>query len=294
MGGCFRNTPMKRTIRQRYRGFGRTGASGLTPINRNLEALAKQLYDYWFVQFDFPDEQGKPYKSSGGKMVWSEELKCLIPSTFTIENLISLDIYNSDYTANGSFAGLAENVVYNEGEKYALLLRVVDFNNNFSNQDKFVYINKHGYDYLKSCHLEGDEIIICNVGNAGATFRCPPLDMKMALGPNGIVVNNAKWNNYLYMYYISALGQHLIKGISSGSIQLKFNKTSFRNLPIYTPPTNVLELFDAKYSLINEQRKNLWLENRELKKQRDELLQLLMNGQVSLNSDLSSLLLYYI
>ena len=263
-------------------------------INRNLEALAKQLYDYWFVQFDFPDEQGKPYKSSGGKMVWSEELKCLIPSTFTIENLISLDIYNSDYTANGSFAGLAENVVYNEGEKYALLLRVVDFNNNFSNQDKFVYINKHGYDYLKSCHLEGDEIIICNVGNAGATFRCPPLDMKMALGPNGIVVNNAKWNNYLYMYYISALGQHLIKGISSGSIQLKFNKTSFRNLPIYTPPTNVLELFDAKYSLINEQRKNLWLENRELKKQRDELLQLLMNGQVSLNSDLSSLLLYYI
>ena len=48
-------------------------------INQNLEALAKQLYDYWFVQFDFPDEQGKPYKSSGGKMVWNEKLKREIP-----------------------------------------------------------------------------------------------------------------------------------------------------------------------------------------------------------------------
>lgn len=48
-------------------------------INGNLEALAKQLYDYWFVQFDFPDANGKPYKSSGGKMVWNEKLKRIIP-----------------------------------------------------------------------------------------------------------------------------------------------------------------------------------------------------------------------
>ena len=49
-------------------------------INRNLEALSKQLYDYWFVQFDFPDENGKSYRSSGGKMVWNDKLKCDIPS----------------------------------------------------------------------------------------------------------------------------------------------------------------------------------------------------------------------
>lgn len=48
-------------------------------INRNLEAMARQLYDYWFVQFDFPDENGRPYKSSGGKMVWNEKLKREIP-----------------------------------------------------------------------------------------------------------------------------------------------------------------------------------------------------------------------
>ena len=48
-------------------------------INDNLEAMAKQLYDYWFVQFDFPNEEGKPYKSSGGAMVWNEKLKREIP-----------------------------------------------------------------------------------------------------------------------------------------------------------------------------------------------------------------------
>ncbi len=53
------------------------------PINDNLEAMAKQLYDYWFVQFDFPNEDGKPYKSSGGAMVWNEKLKREIPIGWT-------------------------------------------------------------------------------------------------------------------------------------------------------------------------------------------------------------------
>ena len=52
-------------------------------INDNLEAMAKQLYDYWFVQFDFPNEEGKPYKSSGGKMVWNDKLKREIPEGWT-------------------------------------------------------------------------------------------------------------------------------------------------------------------------------------------------------------------
>ena len=53
-------------------------------INQNLEAVAKQLYDYWFVQFDFPNEEGKPYKSSGGKMVWNEKLKREIPADWEV------------------------------------------------------------------------------------------------------------------------------------------------------------------------------------------------------------------
>ncbi len=61
----------------------------LTPveINRNLEAMARQLYDYWFVQFDFPDENGKPYKSSGSKMVWNEKIKREIPEGWDCMNI---------------------------------------------------------------------------------------------------------------------------------------------------------------------------------------------------------------
>lgn len=61
-------------------------------INQNLEALAKQLYDYWFVQFDFPDENGRPYKSSGGKMVWNDKLKREIPKGW--DDGILIDIAN--------------------------------------------------------------------------------------------------------------------------------------------------------------------------------------------------------
>ena len=66
-------------------------------INDNLEAMAKQLYDYWFVQFDFPNEEGKPYKSSGGAMVWNEKLKHQIPEGWEVKQL--RDIIESDIEA---------------------------------------------------------------------------------------------------------------------------------------------------------------------------------------------------
>ena len=64
-------------------------------INHNLEAMAKQLYDYWFVQFDFPDENGMPYKSSGGKMVWNEKLKREIPEGWHCGNLFEIAVFTN-------------------------------------------------------------------------------------------------------------------------------------------------------------------------------------------------------
>ena len=64
-------------------------------INQNLEAMAKQLYDYWFVQFDFPNEEGKPYKSSGGEMVWNEKLKRNIPVGWHCGNLFEIAVFTN-------------------------------------------------------------------------------------------------------------------------------------------------------------------------------------------------------
>lgn len=249
-------------------------------INAELESMAKTIYDYWFLQFEFPNEEGKPYKSSGGKMVWNEELKREIPEGWEVNKIGNTDIYVSDYTANGSFAGLADNVKYNEGEKYALLIRPVDFNTNFEKEDSFIYVNKHGYEYLSKSKLFGDEIIICNVGAVGAVYRCPRLDIPMTLGPNGIVVNNKNYNHFISCHFKSEIGQQQLLSISSGSIQMKFNKTNFRDISIAFPTENILNEFNSLYGKLYDKQQIIWRENRELASLRDFLLPMLMNGQV--------------
>lgn len=251
-------------------------------IISKLESLAKTIYDYWFLQFEFPNEDGKPYKSSGGKMVWNEELKREIPEGWGVQTVNDSNIYVSDFTANGSFKGLADNVKYNTGEKYALLIRIVDFNNNFDNHD-FIYVDKHAYDYLSKSHLLPNDIIICNVGAVGSVYRCPDIEIPMTLGPNGIVVKSSKGllDNYLYLYFKYGIGYRQLLSISSGSIQMKFNKTNFRELPLLLPPTDINEKFNHIISSIFSMKNNSWKENKKLASLRDFLLPMLMNGQVT-------------
>jgi type I restriction enzyme S subunit len=66
-------------------------------LNDNLERIAKTIYDYWFVQFDFPDVNGKHYKSSGGKMVWNEELKRKIPAGWEVKKLGDYALIKKEY-----------------------------------------------------------------------------------------------------------------------------------------------------------------------------------------------------
>lgn len=85
-------------------------------INQNLEAMAKQLYDYWFVQFDFPNEEGKPYKSSGGKMVWHEKLKRNIPIGWNNGTLIDIANITMGQSPDGtSYNEIGEGVLFYQG-----------------------------------------------------------------------------------------------------------------------------------------------------------------------------------
>ena len=107
----------------------------------------------------------------------------------------------------------------------------------------------------------------------------------MSLGPNGIVVNSIKYNDFLSLFFKSSIGQQCIKSISSGSIQLKFNKTNFKQIKICIPPDKILERFNKIYKPVYNKQKNIWKENRELTSLRDFLLPLLMNGQVGFKED---------
>ena len=163
----------------------------------------------------------------------------------------------TDYVANGSFASLASNVHYKDTEDYAVLIRLVDFNNDF--KGPFVYIDEHAYSFLSKSSLSGGEIIISNVGaNVGTVFKCPNLPYKMSLAPNAITIKLKGDNDFYYYWFKSKIGQANIQALVTGSAQPKFNKTNFRSMYIPVPPLDVqrriasiLSSLDRKIELNN-------------------------------------------
>ena len=132
-------------------------------INHNLEAMAKQLYDYWFLQFDFPDENGKPYKSSGGKMVWNEKLKREIPEGWN-------DCVLGDYIGritNG--LNPRNNFVLGNGRNYYVTIRsligtTIDWDNcDRCDDEALAKINSRS-------QLQVGDIIFSAIGTIGRTY----------------------------------------------------------------------------------------------------------------------------
>jgi type I restriction enzyme S subunit len=219
-------------------------------INTELEKMAKTLYDYWFVQFDFPDENGKPYKSSGGKMVWSDELKREIPKNWSVKKLGDVcEIYQpqtiseKDCIKNGKYFVHGSNGIIGK--------------------------------YYKYNHKESEIIISCR-GDCGNIHRTLP---KTWITGNAMVfrmLDKSIYNEFLYQ----ALRHSGIKNISSGSVQGQITRTNVSPLKIILPEKKIIDKFSkisknivSKKLLINE-------ENQKLAELRDWLLPLLMNGQV--------------
>lgn len=157
-----------------------------------------------------------------------------IPSDWRVSKVKEEALVVTDYVANGSFASLKKNVTYKETEDYAVLIRQIDYNNNFSGP--FVFIDKHAYNFLSKSQLYGGEIIISNVGNIGIVFRCPKLKYHMSLAPNVIMAKFKGDDGFYHYWFKGPLGQQSLHSIESGSAQPKFNKTSFRDLDIPVPP----------------------------------------------------------
>ena len=196
-----------------------------------------------------------------------------------------LNLYISDYVANGSFKSLSENVRLYDEKEYALFIRNTDLKVNFTQERK--YVDKHSYDFLKKSQLFGRELIISNVGDVGSIFLCPSYKFPMSLGNNVIMVDSKNleinYNYYLYYFFKSNQGQHLIDGITGGSAQPKFNKTDFRASRIRIPSKDELEAFNKKViPMYNKIELNIF-ENETLAQLRDTLLPKLMNGEIDLD-----------
>ena len=238
-------------------------------INDNLEAMAKQLYDYWFVQFDFPNEEGKPYKSSGGKMVWNENLKREIPEGWNDGCFSDIANITMGQSPDGSsYNEDSEGVIFYQGS--------TDFGIRFPSVRMYTTaptrFAKQG-DILMSVRAPVGAVNIAN------TDCC--------IG-RGLSAINSKIGSMTYIYFVI----HYLKvrfdnlnsaGTTFGSI----TKDDLRGLPIVIPSSDVIKMFESISKPIFDKQMNIGQEIENLTKQRDELLPLLMNGQVSVNYHLS-------
>ena len=238
-------------------------------INQNLEAMAKQLYDYWFVQFDFPNGEGKPYKSSGGKMVWNEKLKREIPQGWNNGMLIDIANITMGQSPDGSS--------YNEvGEGMLFYQGSTDFGMRFPSVRQYTTAPSR---YAK----RGD--ILMSVRAPVGSINIANNDCCIGRGLSAI---NSKLGSTTHLYYILndlriAFEQRNAAGTTFGSI----TKEDLYSLPIIIPSHEVIRAFDKICSPMFDRQMILGEEIDNLIKQRDGLLPLLMNGKVSVNSDLS-------
>jgi type I restriction enzyme S subunit len=258
-------------------------------INAELEAMAKTLYDYWFVQFDFPDKNGKPYKTSGGKMVWNEELKREIPEGWEVQKMAEwLDIDKSGDWGKEETEG--------NFTKQVICFRGADING-LNGLDELKppvrwILEKNSFKILKSHDL----IIEISGGSptqstgrlafiTDATIErfehplicsnfCKPVSMRnKKLLYNFVYYWNSLYDNGIFFGY---------EGKTSGIKNLLLD-SFISSYYTVVPDEKIVEQFYNMMDNIQEKKQTTLAENQKLTELRDWLLPMLMNGQVKVN-----------
>ena len=237
-------------------------------INDNLEAMAKQLYDYWFVQFDFPNEEGKPYKSSGGAMVYNEKMKREIPQGWTAANIFDeLSVQYGFPFSTGLFTEEPTNIP---------VVRIRDILENSVS----AYSREEADEKYK---LQKQDLLIGMDGNFHMNYWNDNVSylnqrsVRLRANPNSTV--SILQARYDIAPYIKAK-ELRAKGSTVGHLSDKDLKGLF---VLVSPNADFRNKFDSILAEIIENR----CEIESLTKQRDELLPLLMNGQATINYHLS-------
>ena len=247
-------------------------------INDNLEAIAKQLYDYWFVQFDFPNEEGKPYKSSGGAMVWNEKLKHEIPQGWT-----AAKIKDVAQTYSGGTPTSTNSEYYDGGD--IPWINSGELNNPIITSTTN-YITEEGLNNSSAKLYPQDTVLVALYGATAGKVSLISFEACSNQAVCGVIPQNKIMTIYI-RYYLSSLYEHFIT-LSSGSARDNISQDTIKNTILPIPQGKILKEFsDAVAPIISKIIANQ-KEMENLTKQRDELLPLLMNGQASVNYHLSA------
>ena len=235
-------------------------------INQELEAMAKTLYDYWFVQFDFPDQNGKPYKSSGGKMVYNPELKREIPEGWGVDSLWNIaNFYN----------GLAMQKYRpdtNEDD-YLPVIKIREMMNGFSKDTE-----KARLDIPTEAVVERGDILF----SWSATLEVIIWGKeKGALNQHIFKVTSDTYpKSFIYFELKSYL--KVFKSIAElrKTTMGHITQDHLKQAKIVVPPIEIISKIDAQLQHIMSQQQILENQNQQLTQLRDWLLPMLMNGQV--------------
>ena len=237
-------------------------------INQKLKAMAKMIYDYWFVQFDFPDANGKPYKSSGGNMVYNKELKREIPEGWDVDSLWNIaDYYN----------GLAMQKHRPTDHNNRLpVIKIKEMNEGFSDKTEWAKS-----DIPNETIVENGDVLF----SWSATLKVMLWTQgRGALNQHIFKVTSSKYPKTFYYFELKNYLHHFImmaekRKTTMGHITQDHLKDSY----IVIPPKNLIESMDKKLSPLLEKQILLEEENYKLSQLRDWLLPMLMNGQVKVS-----------
>ena len=241
-------------------------------IIETSEKLMREIYDYWFVQFDFPDENGRPYRSSGGEMVYDETVKQEIPKGW--KNVAIRDI--ADVKSGYSFQ--SSSYVDDGGYKIITIKNVQDGFIDYETDNTLDEIPNKMPDW---CNLSSGEILMSltgNTGRIGLTYgEKALLNQRVAK-----IIPKEMQTPFVYSMLKSNAIQNKIEGLSNGSSQKNLSPIELSNIRIpfsETHATKFAELASPALELLVES----YAENRKLASLRDWLLPMLMNGQIKVS-----------
>lgn len=242
-------------------------------INSKLEAITKLIYDYWFVQFDFPDENGKPYKSSGGKMVYDENLKKEVPCVWSVRNISEMLKICSGYpfkSASYLNSGTYKIVTIKNVQDNKLVLDNTDL------------VNSIPSDIESSSILKLQDILISLTGNVGRI--CLVDEQNLLLNQRvGKFQTSPILKNYFYLTYQTLEFRSWLERISTGTSQKNLSPIEAVNRLHAFPDSSILIEFDQLVGpMIKKILSNL-RENKKLESLRNWLLPMLMNDQIKVS-----------
>jgi type I restriction enzyme S subunit len=239
-------------------------------INAQLEAITKTLYDYWFVQFNFSDANGKPYKTSSGEMVYNPTLKREIPEGWQVQKISNFASIGSGYPFDSTS--------FKEAGNYKVIT-IKNVQDGSLETDKTDCVDTLPERIKSFCQLEIGDVLMSLTGNVGRL--CLVDQNNLLLNQRvGKLLCEREWKTFFYLYLSRPETKSWLEKISTGSSQKNLSPIDAVNKHFVMPPRILLDEFNSAVSKNFELIIKNSVENQQLKTLRDWLLPMLMNGQI--------------